>query len=66
MAKIGRTIGRALSLNEDLIEAIALGHDIGHPPYGHFGGRSASPLFARFIISARFVMTCRACSFSIR
>ena len=37
VAKIGRTIGRALSLNEDLIEAIALGHDIGHPPYGHFG-----------------------------
>ncbi len=37
VSKIGRTIGRALSLNEDLIEAIALGHDLGHPPLGHLG-----------------------------
>jgi dGTPase len=37
VAKIGRVIGRALRLNEDLIEAIALGHDLGHPPYGHDG-----------------------------
>ena len=37
VSKIARTIGRALSLNEDLIEAIALGHDIGHVPYGHLG-----------------------------
>ena len=37
VAKIGRTIGRALNLNEDLIEAIALGHDLGHVPYGHVG-----------------------------
>ena len=37
VSKIARTIGRALSLNEDLIEAIALGHDIGHVPYGHAG-----------------------------
>ncbi|WP_286681280.1 deoxyguanosinetriphosphate triphosphohydrolase family protein [Methanoculleus sp. DTU007] len=37
VSKIGRTIGRALGLNEDLIEAIALGHDIGHVPYGHLG-----------------------------
>jgi dGTPase len=37
VSKIGRTIGRALNLNEDLIEAIALGHDIGHVPYGHLG-----------------------------
>lgn len=44
VAKIGRTIGRALSLNEDLIEAIALGHDIGHPPYGHFGEKCLSEL----------------------
>lgn len=35
--KIARTIGRALNLNEDLIEAIALGHDIGHVPFGHVG-----------------------------
>ncbi len=37
VSKIARTIGRALELNEDLIEAIALGHDIGHTPLGHRG-----------------------------
>lgn len=40
VAKIARAIGRALSLNEDLIEAIALGHDLGHVPFGHTGERS--------------------------
>ena len=39
VSKIGRTIGRALGLNEDLIEAAALGHDLGHTPFGHFGER---------------------------
>jgi dGTPase len=37
VARIARTVGRFLHLNEDLIEAIALGHDIGHPPFGHNG-----------------------------
>jgi dGTPase len=37
VSRIARTIGRFLHLNEDLIEAIALGHDIGHPPFGHDG-----------------------------
>ncbi len=37
VAKIARTIGRSLNLNEDLIEAIALGHDVGHAPFGHIG-----------------------------
>lgn len=37
VSKIARTIGRCLNLNEDLIEAIALGHDIGHTPLGHLG-----------------------------
>jgi len=37
VAQIARTIGRNLKLNEDLIEAIALGHDLGHPPFGHAG-----------------------------
>ena len=37
VAQIARTIGRALRLNEDLIEAIALAHDLGHPPFGHAG-----------------------------
>jgi dGTPase len=37
VAQIARTVGRALRLNEDLIEAIALGHDLGHTPFGHPG-----------------------------
>jgi dGTPase len=37
VATIARTIGRVLRLNEDLIEALALLHDIGHPPFGHSG-----------------------------
>lgn len=37
VATVARTIGRVLRLNEDLIEALALMHDIGHPPYGHAG-----------------------------
>jgi dGTPase len=37
VASLARTIGRALRLNEDLIEALALFHDIGHPPFGHAG-----------------------------
>lgn len=44
VSKIARTIGRALKLNEDLIEAISLGHDIGHVPYGHFGEKILSEL----------------------
>lgn len=39
VSKIARTIGRALGLNEDLIEAASLGHDLGHTPYGHEGER---------------------------
>ena len=37
VAQIARTIARGLMLNEDLIEAIALGHDLGHTPFGHIG-----------------------------
>lgn len=44
VSKVGRTIGRFLGLNEDLIEAIALGHDIGHPPFGHEGERILTEL----------------------
>ncbi|HNQ86289.1 MAG TPA: HD domain-containing protein [Deltaproteobacteria bacterium] len=39
LSRIARTIGRRLGLNDDLIEAIAIGHDIGHPPFGHDGER---------------------------
>jgi dGTPase len=44
VSKIARTIGRFLGLNEDLIEAVALGHDIGHTPFGHDGERILSEL----------------------
>lgn len=44
VSKIARSIGRLLRLNEDLIEAIALGHDIGHTPFGHDGERFLSEL----------------------
>ena len=44
VSKIARTIGRFLGLNEDLLEAIALGHDIGHTPFGHDGERFLSRL----------------------
>lgn len=44
VSKIARTIGRFLELNEDLIEAVALGHDIGHTPFGHEGERYLSAL----------------------
>lgn len=47
VSKIARTIGRVLALNEDLIEAIALGHDLGHPPFGHDGERYLSKLCER-------------------
>lgn len=44
VSRVARTIGRFLFLNEDLIEAIALGHDIGHPPFGHAGESFLSAL----------------------
>ena len=47
VSKIARTIGRCLKLNEDLIEAISLGHDIGHVPFGHLGESIMSELCER-------------------
>jgi len=47
VSKISRTIGRALRLNEDLIEAIALGHDIGHSPIGHVGEKILNEISIR-------------------
>ncbi len=47
LAKIGRFIGRVLGLNEDLIEAIALGHDVGHTPFGHEGEKVLDKACAR-------------------
>ncbi len=54
VSKIARTIGRCLRLNEDLIEAIALGHDIGHIPYGHFGESCLSALCEQYGIGKFF------------
>ena len=44
VSHIARTAARALRLNEDLTEAIALGHDLGHTPFGHLGEQALSPL----------------------
>lgn len=44
VAQIARTVSRALRLNEDLTEAIALGHDLGHTPFGHAGERALNEL----------------------
>ena len=46
VARVARDIGRALGLNLDLIEAIALGHDLGHTPFGHAGERFLNDAFA--------------------
>jgi dGTPase len=45
VAQVARTISRALSLNEDLTEAIALGHDLGHTPFGHVGEEVLNELY---------------------
>jgi dGTPase len=47
VAQVGRTIARALRLNEDLTEAIALGHDLGHTPFGHIGEGILSKVLGR-------------------
>ena len=49
VAQIARTIARALRLNEDLTEAIALGHDLGHTPFGHMGERTLDSLCGKSI-----------------
>lgn len=48
LSKIGRFIGRCLGLNEDLIEAISLGHDVGHCPYGHVGEKALSEIYHKY------------------
>lgn len=48
VTQIARTIGRALGLNEDLIEAMGMGHDLGHTPFGHAGERALSEVIPGF------------------
>lgn len=48
VAQVARSIARGLSLNEDLAEAIALGHDLGHTPFGHAGERTLSSISGHF------------------
>jgi dGTPase len=49
VTQVSRTVARALRLNEDLVEAIGLGHDLGHPPFGHIGEDALDRcLLARF------------------
>ena len=59
VSRIARTIARALSLNEDLTEAVALGHDLGHTPFGHAGERLLNAImpggFAHYQQSLRVV-----------
>lgn len=47
VSQIARTIAKALKLNEDLVEAISLGHDIGHTPFGHAGERVLSDILGK-------------------
>lgn len=52
VSRIARTISRALRLNEDLTEAIALGHDLGHTPFGHEGERALAEIYSGGFIHA--------------
>ena len=54
VSQIARTIARALRLNEDLTEAIALAHDLGHPPFGHAGEEALDEAYREFVPSAGF------------
>ncbi|HLI48970.1 MAG TPA: deoxyguanosinetriphosphate triphosphohydrolase [Chthonomonas sp.] len=54
VAQIARTIARALRLNEDLTEAIALAHDLGHPPFGHAGEEALDAAYREFVPDAGF------------
>jgi dGTPase len=74
VSKIARTIGRSLRLNEDLIEAIALGHDIGHTPFGHTGEVCLSKIcqdegigpFIHNIQSIRFLDRIERCDLTLQ
>ena len=61
---IARTVARALGLNEDLTEAIGLGHDLGHPPFGHAGEDDARRGAARALRRAASSTTSTRCGWS--
>ena len=54
VSQIARTIARALRLNEDLTEAIALAHDLGHPPFGHAGEEALDAVYREYVPTAGF------------
>jgi dGTPase len=54
VTQISRTVARALRLNEDLVEAIGMGHDLGHAPFGHVGEEALDEAYRRFDPEARF------------
>ncbi len=54
VTQIARTVARALALNEDLTEAIGMGHDVGHAPYGHVGEEALDESYRRHDPKARF------------
>lgn len=54
VAQIARTVARALRLNEDLTEAVALGHDLGHTPFGHAGERALDEVYREYDPCALF------------
>jgi len=54
VSQISRTIARALRLNEDLAEAISLGHDLGHTPFGHSGERALDEVYREYAPGACF------------
>ena len=64
VTQISRTVARALRLNEDLVEAIGLGHDLGHPPFGHIGEEVLDALPARALRPAASATTSTRCASS--
>ncbi|GAB4453833.1 MAG: deoxyguanosinetriphosphate triphosphohydrolase [Armatimonadaceae bacterium] len=54
VAQISRTVARALRLNEDLTEAIALAHDLGHPPFGHEGEEALDEVLKEYLPDEKF------------